>query len=186
MASSKQAKAPAIPTPEEVAEVADRLADDAEAAAVGAPSSPNDFDPGFVDRLKAQHMPTGEGALKGGGDLVPRRMITFELDGVECEPGVFVNAAGDYVTFKITIRSLSSAQEVSALRGARDAAMAPMLLAAASLYKINDRVLSENERTFFWECLGSPGRQICMVAFQQMGAASTGALGKFLTSRSES
>lgn len=147
--------------------------------------SPTDKDTNLVDRLRARHMPSGRSALDAG-EIIKRRKVTFELDGVECEPDMFVNESGEYISFSVTLRSLTSAQEIEAMRGAKDGAMAPMLLCRQSLFAINEKPLSTTDRDFFWECFGASGRQICLMAFESLGAASRAALGKFLSTRSES
>ncbi len=152
-------------------------------APTGVVYSPLDTNKDLVDRLRARHMPSGASALNAG-EIIKRRRVSFEIDGVECEPDMFVDDAGDYITFKVTLRALTSTQEIEALRGIKDATMAPMMMAKSSLYAINDKPIGENDRDFFWECLG-PSRQICMLAFNMLGAASEAAMGKYLSTRSE-
>lgn len=137
----------------------------------------------LVDRLQARHMPTGKDALQPG-EIIKRRKLSFDLDGVDCEPDMFVNDAGEYITFKVTLRSLSSADEIASLRGIKDGTAAPMMMCRLALYAINDAVLTPERRDFFWECFGTAGRQICMLAFHELGAASEASMGKYLTSRS--
>jgi len=157
------------------------------AAELGPPEiqSPEDFSSDLMARLKTKHLPTGKDALKAG-EIIKRRRVTFDVDGAQCEPGMFVNEAGDYVTFKITLESLNSAQEVAALRGIKDGAQAPMLMAKHTLVELNGKKLEEAERDFVWECLGMGGRQVCFAAFQlSLGAAAEAGLGKYLLTRSE-
>ncbi len=130
-------------------------------------------------------MPKGAAALSSA-PILKRRRVSFLIDGSECEPDVFVTAAGDYIVFKITMQSLTSAEEIDALSGLKHAQMAPMLLARAAFKEVNDNPIPAAMRDFWWEALGMAGRQLCFLAFQSIGAASTGALGKFRSSRSES
>jgi hypothetical protein len=147
-------------------------------------SSPDYKGADLVDRLQARHLPKGQAALSAT-EIVKRRKLSFDIDGVDCEPDMFVDEEGNYITFNVTLRSLSSAQEIEALRGIKDGTMAPFVMCRYSLYAINGKVLSENQRDFYWECLGSVGRQICLAGFNGLGAASEGAMGKFLSTRSE-
>lgn len=147
--------------------------------------SQEDFRPDLLDRLTDRLMPKGDAAL-GAAPILKRRQVSFLIDGAECEPDVFTTTAGEYIVFKVTMRSLSSAEEIDALSGLKHAQMAPMLLARASFVAVNDKPIPGATRDFWWEALGMAGRQLCFLAFQSIGAASTGALGKFQSSRSES
>ena len=182
--AERPTEAPEAPLPEEGNEEAPEFTPEAMAQALEAAGSPEDYKPDLVARLVARHMPTGKGALNPG-EIVKRRTVTFDVDGVDCEPDMFVNESGEYVTFKLTLQSLNSAQEIEAMRGLRDAAAAPMAMTKVALHAINGQVLDENRRNFFWEALGAGGRQIAYLAFQSLGAASEAALGKYLKSRSE-
>lgn len=146
--------------------------------------SPEDKRPDLIDRLRKRHMPTGNDALKSG-EIIKRRKLSFDVDGADCEPDMFTNEEGEYVTFRVTLQSLSSAQELEAVRGLKDGTQAPLNMCRLSLFAINGKTLSEENRDFYWECLGSGGRQICMGFFSQLGAASESAMGKSLRSRSE-
>lgn len=146
--------------------------------------SPEDKRTDLMDRLVARHMPSGKDALKPG-EIIKRREVSFDLDGVECEPDMFVDENGDYITFRITLRSLGSAQEIEAMRGVKDGTEAPLRMCKLALYAINGKPIAADRLDFFWEALGSGGRQICFAAFQSLGAASEASMGKYLTSRSE-
>lgn len=124
---------------------------------------------------------TGSGALRGGQEVIPRRMRRFILDGAVCAPDVFVDGNGDYIDFEVTMRSLSSKEEISALDGIANAGAVPFALARASFHAINGKVLDPGQKEFFWEAFGMGGRQICFAAFQQVGSASGVSLGKFLS-----
>lgn len=152
-------------------------------AATPGPVSVPDFTPELLGRLKKQHLQSAEALA--GGEVIKRRKISFEIDGVDCEEGIFVNPDGDYVTFKITLRGLSSGEEIKAITGIRDGAQMPFMMSKASLYALNDKALSEADRDFLWEALGSAGRQLVHIAFQGLGAASDAALGKLVSTRQE-
>lgn len=146
--------------------------------------SPEDKRSDLLDRLVARHMPSGAAALKPG-EIIKRREVSFDLDGVECEPDMFVDENGDYITFRVTLRSLGSAQEIEAMRGVKDGTEAPLRMCKLALHAINGKPIERDRLDFFWEALGSGGRQMCFAAFQSLGAASEAAMGKYLTSRSE-
>lgn len=187
---SKSSKAPQAAPEVTDPEVTEQ---EGETAAEGEPEAPppaperyskDDKRYDLMDRLTARHMPSGQSALKSG-EIIKRREVSFDLDGVECEPDMFVDEAGNYITFKITLRSLGSAQEIEAMRGIKDGTEAPLRMCKFALYAINDKPIEKDRLDFFWEALGSGGRQICFAAFQSLGAASEAAMGKYLMSRSE-
>lgn len=128
---------------------------------------------------------TGRQALQAGGELVPRKEIRVELDGGECAPGVYVDEAGKPYAFWVTLRALSSAEEIDAVRGAGGAAEIPYRLAKACVHAINDRPVSKEQRDLHWECFGPAGRQILMTAFHVIGSASGASVGKALSASSE-
>jgi len=163
--------------PEETA----ALQQEPQAAQLG---SPDDKRADLMARLRKRNLPSGQEALKGG-ELVKRRKVTFDLDGVDCAPDVFMNEVGEYITFSVTLQSLNSAQEMEALRGVRDASQAPLAMAKLSLFALNGQPVLDAERDYWWECLGPGGRQICMMAFGSLGAASESSMGKYLSTRSE-
>lgn len=135
--------------------------------------------PGVADAVFQRLTQTGARALTGKGEIVPRRMRTFILDGQTCAPDVFVDEAGAYYDFEVTMRSLDSREEISALAGTTDPGAVPFLLAKQSLYAINGKAIPGDRKDFLWECLGMGGRQLCLMAFQHLGSASGAALGKF-------
>ena len=123
-------------------------------------------------------------AVGTGADLgkspIPRRKITFEVDPDACAPGIFPGP------FLLTMQSLSSAEELTALRGVGDDAIAVGLsLAVASLHKLNGTEIGYTQRQWLWEALGSGGRQLCATMFARVGMANAGALGKALASSRE-
>lgn len=133
----------------------------------------------LADRLFDRFSKVGADAMKGG-ELFPRRKMSFIMSGESCTPHVFWNPdTGAYIDFKITIRSLTSADEINSMRGARDGVAVQYSMARAAFYAINDKPIPENRREFFWEALGMGGRQLCIAAFQMIGSAGDAALGKF-------
>jgi hypothetical protein len=138
-----------------------------------------DKSPDLADQVYQRMTKTGMAALNGKRDIIARRVRTFVLDGMSCAPDVFVDAEGNYLDFEVTLRSLSSVEEIQALNGINDPGEAPFRLAKASLYAINGKPISGDRKDFFWEAFGMQGRQICMMAFAHVGSASGAALGKF-------
>lgn len=118
-------------------------------------------DQGMFDRVY-QRM-TAEGVRPM--DL-PRREATFTVDHTVCMPGVFTE------DFEVTIRSLSSADELAASRSSNgDPVIMAFALAKASLRAVNGRLLKTHEREVFWEWLDSGGRQVVTAVFTKVGMA---------------
>jgi hypothetical protein len=133
----------------------------------------------MADRIFRKLTVSGAGALDQKKQIIPRRVRTFILEGQCCSPDVFVDEVGDYFDFKVTMRSLSSQEEITALNGVNDPGQVPYMLARACLYAINGKPIPADRKDFFWEAFGQGGRQICLMAFQHVGSASGSALGKF-------
>lgn len=189
--TSKRSRAPQAAQGETVdvseqGEATEEASAETEATEVGAGSvySKDDKRSDLMDRLTERLLPKGAAAMRGG-EIIKRREITFDLDGVECEPGVFTDEEGNYITFQVTLRGLTSAQELEAMRGVKDGTEAPLRMCKLALCAINGKPIERDRLDFWWEALGSGGRQICFMAFQSLGAASEAAMGKYLTSRSE-
>lgn len=144
--------------------------------------SHEDFGSDLLDRVWNANTREGKDALKAG-PIVKRKRKTFTMDGSQCAPFMFVDAAtGDYVDFKITMQSLTSTEEVNALGGVTNPGQIPSLLAKHSLYAVNGKPIPADRKDFLWEALGQQGRQICLVAFSQLGSASAAAMGKLARS----
>lgn len=135
--------------------------------------------PDLAQRVFDRMTKTGPAALRPGQEVLPRRVRRFILDGACCLPDVFIDENGNYLDFEVTMRSLSSAEEIAALDGITNPSQAPFMLARASFHAINGQPLSVERKEWFWEAFGMGGRQICLMAFQQVGSASGVALGKF-------
>lgn len=131
----------------------------------------------FMDQLIAR-LPTGKNAL-GGESLVKRREVSFDFYGGDGAPGFFINPEGDFVDIELTLVSLSSKDEMDALKGLQEEVEAPYALAKKALWKLQGRVIPEDNKDLIWEGLGQTGRQLCIVAMQKNGAASEAAMGKF-------
>lgn len=132
-----------------------------------------------------RRLPSGQDALRGGvATLIRSREVRFIFDGAYGAPGIFADEEGNYLDVEITLRSLSSTEELDALSEVTQATAmsAPMAMAKRSIYAIAGKKLHPDRRDFIWEALGGAGRQFCLMAFQQLGAASQVALGKYQSS----
>lgn len=137
-----------------------------------------DFGPDLLDRVWQANTREGKGALRAG-PIVKRKRRTFVMMGSQCAPDLFTDpATGDYIDFKITMQSLTSTEEVEAIGGVTNPGQIPSLLAKRSLYAVNGKPITPERRDFLWEALGQQGRQVCLVAFGQIGSASMAAMGK--------
>lgn len=138
----------------------------------------------LADRIFERQTKTGAAAM-GSDPIIPRKRRTFIMDGASCAPFIYWDSAtGDYLDFKVTIQSLSHADEIAAMTGVRDAGQVPSLLCMHSLYAINGKPIRKDRKAFYWETFGQQGRQIVLMAFQSIGSASGAALGKFQRSLS--
>lgn len=148
-------------------------------AAAAPPPPPVVRDAGVADRVFDRLTKRGAAAL-GGGEIIGRKVRKFILDGQSCAPDFFVDPdTGDYFDVEVTMRGLSSSEEIAALNGVTDAGQVPYLLTRASFYALNGKVVPEDRKDFFWEGFGMQGRQLCLMAFQHIGSASGAAVGKF-------
>ena len=138
-------------------------------------------DPALLAQIMERRTVSGAGAF-GGGEIVPRRRVTFDVDGAECCPGVFVDGEGRPVTFKLTLVSLTSAEEIKVTQGVMDPAQAVFATAKASIEALNGTRVQGDKLDFLWEALGPGGRQIVVTLYQQVGACSPAGMGKALAS----
>ena len=136
------------------------------------------IDAGLLERAFEKTTVQGPGALSGGGDIIPRKRITFDVDGADCAPGVFVGGDGDPLTFQLTLATLTSAQEIKATRGVTDPAEAVQLTAMASLEQLNGAPVLGDRVAWLWEVLGPGGRQLVLTMYGEIGAISPAGMGK--------
>lgn len=135
-----------------------------------------------ADRIFQRLTKRGASALQGG-ELIARKTRSFILDGQSCTPDFFIEpSTGEYFDVQVTMRSLTSTEEIHALNGVTDAGQVPYMLTRAALYAINGKPIPEARKDFFWEGFGMQGRQLCLMAFQHIGSASGAAVGKFQSS----
>ncbi len=133
-------------------------------------------DPGLLERVFDQRTKTGADALSGE-DPIPRATAEFIMDHTCCAPGIW---PGD---FKIKIRSLTSGEEMDAMRGVDDPMAIATTLAKASIFALNGTpIKSSDQKDFLWEAIGSGGRQVVQNMFAQTGFAPQRALGKAMAS----
>lgn len=144
------------------------------------------FSTDVLAQIVARKTRTGAAAMSGGRELIDRHVYSFVLEGDQGAPDFFVDSEGEYYDVRITLRSLSSREEIAALQGITDGSAAPLKLAMACLWKLNDQVLSPEEKELVWEGLGMKGRQLCLLGFNIIGGASQSALGKFRNTFSQS
>jgi hypothetical protein len=135
-------------------------------------------DPTLLQRVYDRVTVEGEGAVKSGGPIVPLKRVTFDVDGAECAPGMFVDAHGNYITFRLTLSALTSAQELKCTKGITDPAAAAMSAAQASIAELNGAPVLGAQLDFLWEALGPGGRQLVLVMFQEVGSATPASMGK--------
>lgn len=127
-------------------------------------------------------LPKGADAFSPKSILKPRR-VSFDFDGSHGAPGVFTDEDGNYVDIKITLESLDAVREVEAMKNVgENPAAVGMNLAKAMLVEVSGKRLTPEEKDFVWEALGSTGRQMCMMASQNLGASLNAALGKYQNS----
>lgn len=132
------------------------------------------FDAGAFDRFLNRAAPSiSEG---GAGQAMRRREASTVIDHRICEPGYFD------APFRITVSSLSSADELLALKNAGDQTAIGHVMAKSAVRKMNGRNLKSFEVDMLWEALGFAGR--CAVAnlfMQHCTGADDALLGKSLS-----
>lgn len=138
--------------------------------------TPSSFDKGAFDRFMDRAAPKmSEGGQAGGA--MRRREATCTIDHRMCEPGYFDAA------FQITVSSLTSADELDALKAAGSETSIGHVMAKRSVRSMNGRPLSRVEVDLLWEALGFSGRVAVMNLFTVHCTGADGAsLGKSLNS----
>ncbi len=143
------------------------------------PPPKEDTSPDLLDRVY-EEATGGGGSLSSSKEIVPRKRITFEVDGADCAPGMFVDADGLPITFKLTLATLTAAQELKVTRGVQDPAEAVQLTAKACIDGLNGKPVVGEKLDFLWEALGAGGRQLVLLMYQEIGALTPAGLGKAL------
>ncbi len=144
--------------------------------------APRVDDPGLLEKVFNRATVAGPGAMSHQGDIVPRKRISFDVDGSDCAPGMFVDGAGNYLTFRLGLASLTSGEEISVTKGVSDPAEAVQVTAKAALELLNGAPILGDQIDFVWEALGSGGRQLVLTMYQEIGAITPVGLGKALAS----
>lgn len=139
-------------------------------------------DPQLLERVFQKATVTGTGALAHSQEIVPRKRITFDVDGADCAPGMFVDDAGAPITFQLTLHSLTGAEEIKATQGVSDPAEAVQLIARSSIEALNGTPVVGDKLDFLWEAISPSGRQLVLSMYQEIGALSPAGLGKALAS----
>jgi hypothetical protein len=143
---------------------------------------PQPPDPGLLDKVFDRATVSGAGALAHADEIVPRKRISFEVDGADCAPGMFVDEAGEPITFQLTLHSLTGAEEIKVTKGVSDPAEAVQMTAKASIEALNGSPVVGDKLEFLWEALAPSGRQLVLSMYQEIGALSPAGLGKALAS----
>lgn len=144
------------------------------------------FSGDVLAQIVARKTRSGAAAMGDSREIIDRHVYSFVLEGDQGAPDFFVDSEGNYFDVRITLRSLTSREEIAALQGITDGSAAPLKLAMACLWKLNDQVLGPEEKELVWEGLGMKGRQLCLLGFNIIGGASQSALGKFRNTFSQS
>lgn len=134
-------------------------------------------DPGLLEKAFNRSTQTGPGAMSSG-EVIPRRRISFDIDGSDCAPKQFTNEAGEYVTFRMTLSTLMSGEEISATKGILDPAEAGLTMAKSTIEKINGAPCVGDQLDWTWEALGPKGRQLVITMYAQIGALDPVGMGK--------
>lgn len=132
----------------------------------------------MIDRLFDRHAP----ANSLSKSPIRQRELTFTLAGEACTPGFLEDEDGVPIDVRITMRTVDSGGELEALKKVSTPGEVAHQLAYAFLYKLNGRVLSEDQKAFLWEGVGIAGRHIMVTAYHRIGGAGESAMGKFLKS----
>lgn len=141
------------------------------------PQKRNDS-PGLLATLVDQYSKEGTDVMQSG-EIVPRKRISFDVDGADCSPGMFVDDKGDPILFRIGLVALTSAMEISVVKGITDPAQAAQLTAKSSIELVNGApVLQGSDLDFLWESLGPGGRQLVFMMYTEIGGLSPTGLGK--------
>lgn len=133
-------------------------------------------DPGALQRAFER---STKSISDGSRQSLPRKEVTFVVDHTVCAAGVFDE------DFELTLRSLTSQDELAAARACKgDVTVMAMLMARNSLHALNgamlDRGLGQDE--WLWNVLDAGGRQLVVMMFANVGAPGEAALGKALAS----
>ena len=101
------------------------------------------------------------------------------MDASVCAPGVFDE------DFEVTLRALTSAEELAAARGSKgDVTVMALDMAKRSIHAIDGEVVdrSRGQDEWLWGVIGSGGRQLITAMFANIGTPGEAALGKAMAS----
>jgi hypothetical protein len=144
-------------------------------------------DPGLATAVFEKFTKSNMGALKGG-ELFQRKEVTAVIDGSVCLPGTFCDESGKPFDFKVTLRSLTSSEEIAVFNEvdvSEDQVSGAFQMAKKSLHKLNGAVIAAEQKDLLWELFGPGGRQLIVRKFGELNSISAGALGKFLSGTPE-
>jgi len=132
---------------------------------------------GLLGKIRGR-LPKNRDAMNGG-DIVKRRKVSFVMDGAACAPGFFVDDAGNYYDFKVSLHELDSAEEIAAYSGIGAQGQAVMSITKKMLCEIEGDPIPEEMRDLIWDALGPKGRSLCAQAMQSLASVGMAELGKF-------
>ncbi len=135
------------------------------------------FDPTVLQRAFDRTTQTGPDAMQGG-EIIPRRRITFEFSSEICAPGIFDNPDGSYATLQMTLAGLTASMEVKVTKGLLDPLETVQMTAKASVEELNGAPVPPDQVEWLWEALGPGGRQLVLTMFQEIGSLTPAAMGK--------
>ena len=133
---------------------------------------PKRRDPSALQRAYERGTAADGDALRASSP-VPRKSITFVMDLSEQCPGAF-----DDDEVEVTLQALTSKEEVAAVRGVLDALEVVHKMARASVHLINGAPCVGAQLDWFWEIIGTGGRSLVEVMYQEVGSLGPAALGK--------
>lgn len=104
---------------------------------------------------------------------MPRSTVELTVDHLICAPGIFAE------DFELKLRASTAAIEQNIAKAHKnDPVGYQNALARASLYQFNGVNITPGQDEWLWEALGPAGRNLAMVAWQQLVVPSDEAQGK--------
>jgi hypothetical protein len=126
---------------------------------------------GFKDAFDRYNPKRGD-----GGGVPPKldyQRATVELDPEFFRPGVFTDS------IHVTLRGLGPGDELAAARQAKgDGTALGLLLAKASIEKVDGEPINTAERDFLWSALTTTGRTFLAEIFVEVGGVADDLRGK--------
>lgn len=108
--------------------------------------------PNLLSTLFAEKTQSGRGAM-GGAHMFHLKEVDLPMPAV----GEFPEA------FTLTIRELTSSQEIKVIESSSTQSGIGMAMAKASMKAVNGEEITLKTRDFVWEALGAKGRQLVVL-----------------------